>query len=82
MVFGSSDFYVGSGVQKSVYDVVNEMGKETTWDTSVRPEEPDRKWQADITKTKNELGWGPNNSLGEGLRKIRSGWKEMLNFMW
>ena len=70
-----SIFNVGSGVQKSVYDVVNEMGIEAVWDSSVRQEEPDRKWQADVTKIKNELGWEPKNSLGEGLRKTRE-WME------
>ena len=70
-----SVYNVGSGVQKSVLDVVNEMGIEAVWDTSVRQEEPDRKWQADITKIKNELGWEPKNSLGEGLRKTRE-WME------
>ena len=70
-----SIYNVGSGVQKSVLDVVNEMGIEVGWDTSVRQEEPDRKWQADITKIKNELGWEPKNSLGEGLRKTRE-WME------
>ena len=70
-----SIYNVGSGVQKSVLDVVNEMGIDVGWDTSVRQGEPDRKWQADITKIKNELGWEPKNSLGEGLRKTRK-WME------
>ena len=70
-----SIFNVGSGVQKSVLDVVNEMGIEVGWDTSVRQEESDRKWQADITKIKNEMGWEPKNSLGEGLGKTKR-WME------
>ncbi len=70
-----SIFNVGSGVQKSVRDVVNELGIEAVWGAPIRQKEPDRKWQANITRIKNELGWEPKNSLGEGLRKTRE-WME------
>ncbi|MGC8618734.1 MAG: NAD-dependent epimerase/dehydratase family protein [Thermoplasmata archaeon] len=64
-------FNVGSGVQMSVGDVVKEMGIDTEWNSSVKAEEPERVWQADISKIKRELNWYPKHSLSEGLRKTR-----------
>ena len=68
-------FNVGSGVQMSIEDVIREMGIKVEWNSSGRAEEPNRKWQADITKIKNEMGWEPKNSLGEGLGKTKR-WME------
>lgn len=68
-------FNVGSGVQTSVGDVVRELGIDAEWNSSVRAQEPERVWQADISKIRRELNWYPEYSLKEGLRKTRD-WME------
>ena len=50
-----SVFNVGSGHQRTIEDVANEIGVYVEWDLSVRPEEPTRMWKADISKIKEEL---------------------------
>ena len=68
-------FNVGSGVQNSVRDVVDEMGVDVEWNSSARPKEPEHTWKADISKIKDELNWKPQYSLSDGLRKTKE-WME------
>ena len=70
-----SVFNIGSGEQKTVENVVNELKVNVEWNSSVREKEPSQMWQADITKIREEVGWEPRNSLREGLRKTRM-WME------
>lgn len=71
-----SVFNVGSGNQKTVEDVVNELKVDVEWNPTVRAEEPDRMWQADVSEIKEKLGWTPQNTLFDGLEKTKS-WMAM-----
>ena len=73
-------FNVGSGKQVAIKDVVNELDVDVEWDPAIREKEPDRVWQADISKIKKELGWKPEHALKEGLRKTKAWMKENIEF--
>lgn len=68
-------FNIGTGKQNTIEEVIN-LVKEITH-SKVKPEygqikpaqyEP-KNWVADISKIKNILGWQPQHSLKEGLKK-------------
>lgn len=70
-------FNIGSGIQHMTKDVVDEVIKLTQSTSEVhwgsfpkqeRQQEP-AMWQADISYTKEKLGWEPKNSLHQGLEK-------------
>ena len=69
-------FNVGSGLQRTVGDVVNETIKLTKssiqpiWGSAdLRPTKEPKIWVADISKAKKMLDWEPKNSLKQGLKK-------------
>jgi nucleoside-diphosphate-sugar epimerase len=68
-------FNVGTGVQTSIMEVVNELASVTgntidaSW-SSMPPRQWDTDtWVADISKAKKLVGWKPSNSLKSGLEK-------------
>ena len=68
-------FNAGSGIQSEIRDVVSATQSlwpqtlKATWGISEeRPWEP-KHWQASIKKSEEILGWKPQNTLREGLRK-------------
>jgi len=68
-------FNAGSGVQSEIRDVLSAAQSlwpqtlKVTWGVSeVRPWEP-KHWQASITKSEEVLGWKPQYTFREGLRK-------------
>ena len=64
-------FNVGSGQQSTVAEAVRLAAVEIDDNLDVENNEPERMWQADISKAKKELGWEPKNSLKEGLVKTK-----------
>lgn len=68
-------FNIGCGKQHTITDVVDktkvitESSVEPVWESaSGRPNEP-AVWVADIAKARNVLGWEPEYSLDDGLKK-------------
>lgn len=70
-----SIFNIGTGIQSTILDIVNELKVEVDYNPSARTEEPKRMWQADISKTMRELKWIPQHSLRDGLKKTKE-WME------
>jgi nucleoside-diphosphate-sugar epimerase len=77
---------IGSGSQHSLGDVVSCVEKiikkklDVRWDAKLRQArqiEPKR-WEADITKAKQLLGWKPTVSLESGLKKTIT-WMKRLH---
>lgn len=65
-------FNVGYGKQFSVGEVARMIGVSTEWAQNLRPKEPKRVWQADISKIKKVLGWYPRYPLPKGIIKTRN----------
>lgn len=68
-------FNVGSGIQTSVADIVNQIIKiigsksRIKWGVQKSRPQESPSWQADITFAKSKLYWEPKYSLESGLRK-------------
>ena len=73
-------FNVGTGKQTSVEDVVKITKAKVRWNSEVRTPEPERVWQADISKIKSELGWEPEYDLRTGLDKTKRWMEENIEF--
>jgi nucleoside-diphosphate-sugar epimerase len=63
-------FNVGTGKQIDVRSVIEMLGVETEL-KSVRQNEPNRMWQANISKIEDKFKWHPKYSLEEGLEKTK-----------
>ena len=63
-------YNVGSGTPVSVNELVRLLGSPPSVHIPKRPGEPDCTW-ADISKIRNELGWGPKVSFSDGVRVMR-----------
>jgi UDP-glucose 4-epimerase len=61
-------FNVGSGATVSVNTLVNLLGGDVTY-IPKRPGEPECTF-ADISRIKKELGWAPQVSIEEGVKKL------------
>ncbi len=70
-IASGSIFNVGSGRQSRVGDVANMVKAKVEWSSKIREKEPDRIWKADTHKIRKELGWTPEYSLSEGLKKTK-----------
>lgn len=79
-------FNVGSGKQYTVreaVEIVKELtnyGKEPQWGKSAgRPYDSAKKWEANIDKIRNFVGWVPKNTLRDGISKTIVWFRDHLN---
>jgi len=78
-------FNIGSGRQYSVREVVDRIIELTgakvypQWGNILNPRNEPLKWQANISKAKDTLGWEPQYSLKDGLNKTIEWFKENLS---
>lgn len=71
-------FNIGSGEQKTIKEVVETVMQVTqskipvVWNSFPSRPWDTNNWQADITKIKEKVGWHPQHSLTEGIKKTIS----------
>ena len=69
-------FNIGCGKNYSINDVAKFIGGETRYIPERQNES--RKTLADITETKELLGWNPNVSLEEGIELMRKHYEKLF----
>lgn len=83
--FKGEIFNVGSGVQTTIYDVIQNIMQITKskskiqWGNYPLRNYDSEIWVADISKTKELLEWEPKHNLRQGLEKTVSWFKENLS---